>query len=151
MHTLSLVVVHPVLLCILCWIDFCVLLGGYGVLRALHLSANWVARFIGSTIILLSFGICAGMALPGLVPKWLDWCEQTGWNLRVPGRGLCRQPVDYASVVSPDKETRAQRCAPVCQADPSLSAGAPPVLWLDRRCGRSRTYGLLCPALISHQ
>jgi hypothetical protein len=57
-----------VLLLILCGIDFTFLLGGYSVLRVLHISVNWVTWIIGSFIIELSLAVCVAILIPGLVP-----------------------------------------------------------------------------------
>lgn len=72
MRPLDIMAARSVLLMILCGIDFCVLLGGYGVLRALRISVNWVTWMIGSGIIVLSLGVCLGIALPDLASRWLN-------------------------------------------------------------------------------
>lgn len=71
MRPLDIMAARSVLLLILCGIDFCVLLGGYGVLRVLRLSVNWVTWLIGSLIIVLSLGVCLGVAMPDMTSKWL--------------------------------------------------------------------------------
>jgi mannose/fructose/N-acetylgalactosamine-specific phosphotransferase system component IID len=59
---------RSVLLLILCGIDFAFLLGGYSVLRILHISVNWVTWIIGSFIIELSLAVCVAILIPALVP-----------------------------------------------------------------------------------
>lgn len=71
MRPLESIAARSVLLLIFCGIDFCLLLGGYGAVRVLHLPVNRVTRLIGSAIITLSLGMCLGMVLSDLAPRWL--------------------------------------------------------------------------------
>jgi hypothetical protein len=64
--------VRSVFLLILCGIDFGFLLGGYGILRVLHISVNWVTWIIGSFIIALSVEVSLAIIMPGTAPSWLD-------------------------------------------------------------------------------
>lgn len=62
------IVMRSILLLILCGINFGFFLGGYGVLRYLHISVNLVTWILGSGIIALSMGVCLAIFLPGLTP-----------------------------------------------------------------------------------
>src|SRR5258708_8947538 len=64
--------VRSVLLLILCGIDFGFLLGGYGILRVLRISVNWVTWIIASFIIALSVEVSLAIIMPGTAPSWLD-------------------------------------------------------------------------------
>ncbi|MHB8596396.1 MAG: hypothetical protein ACYDER_06245 [Ktedonobacteraceae bacterium] len=68
MRSVDTMVARSVLLLILCGMNFGFLLGGYGVLRVLHISVNWVTWIIGSGIIALSMGVCLAILLPGMTP-----------------------------------------------------------------------------------
>lgn len=70
MRSLDSLVARSVFLLILCGVDFCMLLGGYGVLRLLRLPVNQLTRILGSVIIVLSLGICLGMVLPVQASRW---------------------------------------------------------------------------------
>ena len=71
MRSLESIAARSVLLLILCGIDFCLLLGGYGAVRVLHLPVNRVTRLMGGAILVLSLGLCLGMVMPDLAPRWL--------------------------------------------------------------------------------
>lgn len=68
MRPVDTMLMRSVLLLILCGIDFAFLLGGYSVLRILHISVNWVTWIIGSFIIELSLAVCVAILIPALVP-----------------------------------------------------------------------------------
>jgi len=68
MRPVDTMLMRSVLLLILCGIDFAFLLGGYRVLRLLHISVNWVTWIIGSFIIELSLAVCVAILIPALVP-----------------------------------------------------------------------------------
>lgn len=68
MQTVIIILMRSVLMLILCGIDFIFLLGGYSILRVLHISVNWVTWIIGSFIIELSLAVCVAILIPGLVP-----------------------------------------------------------------------------------
>jgi hypothetical protein len=68
MRPIDTMLMRSVLLLILCGIDFAFLLGGYSILRILHISVNWVTWIIGSFIIELSLAVCVAILIPTLVP-----------------------------------------------------------------------------------
>lgn len=69
MRPVEAIVIRSVLLLILCGISFCFLLGGYGALRVLRISVNWITWIIGSFIIALSVGVCLAIIMPGVAPR----------------------------------------------------------------------------------
>lgn len=71
MRPVETLLLKSVLLLILCGLDFGFLVGGYGILRVLRISVNWVTWLLGSLLIALSAGVCLAMVMPGLAPWWL--------------------------------------------------------------------------------
>lgn len=69
MQPIETFVLRSALLPLLCIIDFCLLLGGYAVLRLLRIPVDWVTRVVGSFIIAVSAAVCLGILLPGLIPR----------------------------------------------------------------------------------
>ena len=92
--------VRSVMVLILSAIDFFCLLGSYGLLRLLHISANWVTWIIGTGLIVVSTFFCLSLLAPiGVSPdagtsnllgfvafliaidSWSQWMTRRGYLL----------------------------------------------------------------------
>ena len=68
MNVAETIFTHSVLILVLSGLSFSFLLTGYGALRALHISVNWIAWIVGSLILATSAAMCLIIALIHVFP-----------------------------------------------------------------------------------
>ncbi len=143
MQLVEAIFVRSILRLILCGLDFGFLLGGYNILRALRISANWVTWILGSFLIALGVTVCLIIIIPGLAPGWFGRSGNLVGNISffiavyAASQWIMRHW--YVQV----KRQATQMAGPGFKEHADVSAQAPSIFWLDCRVRRYWTHGFL--------